>query len=72
MQNVERIDGRAILHGTFRRNPHLVISQYRAVSGIGSDQPLPRALTVNEMIESILKYESSDLSSSGVFRAMAG
>jgi len=72
MQCCERNRWRVMVRDTFRRNPHLIISQYCAVAGLDSDAPLPRGLTVNDMIESILDNEESESSSSGVFRAMAG
>lgn len=72
MQVCELSHWRARLLGTFRRNPHLIISQYRAIASLDADEPLPDSLTVNAMIESILGNEEADSLSSGVLRAIAG
>ena len=70
MQNCELSLRRVRLLGTFRRNPQLIIGQYRAVAGLDSDEPLPHGLTVADMIESILGNEDLDPSSSGVLRVI--
>jgi len=72
MQIPDRSLLRDWLRGTCRRNPELIVSQYCAVRGLKTGEPLPRNLTVNEMIESILDNEVSDSASSGVLRAIAG
>jgi hypothetical protein len=72
MQECERSSQRVRLQGTFRRNPHLIISQYRAVAGFDLDQPLPQRLTVIDMIESILDNEEANPTSSGILRLIAG
>ena len=72
MQNVERKNRCVRLHGTFRRNPDLIVSQYRAVVGLDVDGPLPHGLTVDSMIDSILDNDETDSSSSVVLRAIAG
>jgi len=72
MEYNERSHRLVMVRATFRRNPQLVISQYRAVADLDSDEPLPHGLTVNDMIELILDNEESEFLSSGVFRAIAG
>ena len=72
MQAGERSSQRVKLQGTFRRNPHLIISQYRAVAGFDLDKPLPQNLTVVDMIESILNNEEANPASSGILRLRAG
>jgi len=72
MQARERSSQRDRLQGTFRRNPHLIISQYRAVAGFDLDEPLPQRLTAVDMIESILDNEEADPTSSGILRLSAG
>ena len=72
MQYCERSQRRVRLFGTYRRNPQLIISEYRAIAGLESDEPLPYGLAVNDVIESILDNKDADSLSSGVLRAMAG
>ncbi len=72
MQYCERSQRRVSLFGTYRRNPQLIISQYRAVAGLEADEPLPYRLSVIDMIESILDNKQADSLSSGVLRAIAG
>jgi hypothetical protein len=72
MQACERTSQRERLQGTFRRNPHLIISQYRAVAGFDLEKPLPQNLTVVDMIESILNNEEASPTSSGILRLIAG
>jgi hypothetical protein len=72
MQNFLRTFRRAELRGDCRSNPLEVINVYRAVAGLNPDEPLPRGVTVNDMIESILDDEQADSLSSGVLRAIAG
>jgi hypothetical protein len=72
MLNSNRSHQRVRLEGTFRRNPHLIISQYRAVAGFDLDEPLPQRLTVIDMIESILENEEANPTSSGILRLIAG
>lgn len=72
MQDCERTHRRLGLRGTFRRNPPLIISQYRFVAGLDSDEPLPQGLTLIDVIESILDHEEANSISSGVLRAIAG
>jgi hypothetical protein len=68
MQECERSSQRVRLQGTFRRNPGLIISQYRALAGFDLDEPLPQRLTVIDMIESILDNEVASPTSSGILR----
>lgn len=63
---------RTELQRMVRSDPLAIIGRYRVAAGIGPIEPLPRAVTVSDMIESILNHEESDSRSSGVLRAIAG